>query len=406
MNDATPAIAITDAEPGRSVAAIKRQPIITQDAVPVLDTAKFEHMQRIALTIGQSSLTPKHLKGGDDRVTVANCFRVVNQAVRWGFDPFAVIDETYVVHGKLGYQGKLVAAVVNAKAGLKQRLAYTYNDKTGDDLEIVVSGTFLGEDTERTVKVRVGDSKTDNGMWTKDPRQKLIYTGATKWARAHCPELILGLLTDDDLERIAGDHATDVTPPRPERIEATEPVGPTFEVTDFEGVVSEHKDATKAYEHILRELSAGADQRGQKGLDGAWENNSVTVGAIREAGHADLADALREHFTARSEQLAAAAKKPAEAAKPKAEGEKPVPSKSDAPPSPLSLSGKAREAAWPAFTAWLAREIERRPKAERAEFLSQHSKEWAEICKLRVGDVDKINAAMDAPEPVSAQAAE
>ena len=39
-------------------------------------------------------------------------------------------------------------------------------------------------------------------MWTKDPRQKLIYSGVIKWARAHAPELILGVATDDDIDRI------------------------------------------------------------------------------------------------------------------------------------------------------------------------------------------------------------
>lgn len=177
----------------------------------IMDTARFEHIQRVARLMACSSLLPNHLRyvaGKPDRgelspdVQAANCFRVVNQALRWGFDPFAIVDETYMVGGKLGYQGKLVAAVVNAKAGLKSRLCYEFSGQ-GQNLTVRVSGVFQGEDEERDVTLRVADAKTDNQMWFKDPEQKLIYSGVVKWARRHCPEVVMGVITDDDLERMA-----------------------------------------------------------------------------------------------------------------------------------------------------------------------------------------------------------
>jgi hypothetical protein len=149
-----------------------------------------------------ASLMPKHLKGSTPEEAIANSFLVVNQAFTWGINPFAVAQETYVVSGNLGYQGKLVAAIINTKARLKERLRYEYNDKPGDALEITVIGTFQGEDEPRKTTLTVGQAKTQNQMWTKDPRQKLIYSGVIKWARAHAPELILGVATDDDIDRI------------------------------------------------------------------------------------------------------------------------------------------------------------------------------------------------------------
>lgn len=168
----------------------------------LMDTARFDHMWRIASAISRQSLLPAHLKSKEPEETQANCFRIVNQAVRWGLDPFAVVDEIYVVAGRLGYQGKLVAAVVNARAGLVDRLSYTYNDAAGEELEITVSGQFPGEKEPRTVKLSVKQAKTGNEMWLKDPHQKLIYSGSIRWARAHCPEIILGVVTDDDLDRM------------------------------------------------------------------------------------------------------------------------------------------------------------------------------------------------------------
>lgn len=174
----------------------------------LMDTDRFEQLGRVAQTM--ALVAPKHLQGTHRdagtafKITCANCFRVANQAMRWGMDPFAVMDETYVVHGKLAYQGKLVAGVVNTRANLVGRLDFEYLNQGGkaDDLTIVVKGRFDDEEAERTVKLSVGQAKTDNEMWRKDPEQKLIYSGVVRWARAHCPEIILGIMTDDDLDRM------------------------------------------------------------------------------------------------------------------------------------------------------------------------------------------------------------
>lgn len=228
---ATDTVPQTDQRQTQLVPAPPPQRLIVQDELPTFDTAKFDHMFRIAKTLANSSLTPKHLRGNNLEETQCNCMRVVNQAVRWQMDPFAVIDTTYVVHGKLGYEGKLVAAVINSRSGIKGGLKPIYNSAKGDNFGVVVyaSNSPIPDeafgllqryaDTEdrsalndlqrmgvNAVRLTVGQAKTDNGIWQKDPEQKLFYSAATKWARRHCPELMLGVLTDDDLDRIREDR--------------------------------------------------------------------------------------------------------------------------------------------------------------------------------------------------------
>lgn len=184
----------------------------------LLDTARFEHMWRIAEAMALASVLPDHLRMDPKtkqelppkRIT-ANCLLIVNQSMRWRFDPFAVAAESYVVGGKLGYQGKLIAAVVHTRSNIKGRLKATYNSARGDALEVTISGTFTDEDEVRTITMTVGEGKTSNGMWTKDPQQKLWYSGVTKWARRHCPEVVMGVLTDDDIDRIVDSEARTIT---------------------------------------------------------------------------------------------------------------------------------------------------------------------------------------------------
>jgi len=198
--------------------AVPRERLVVSDAssdANLLDTARFEQIQRIAGVMAIASLVPDHLKAkmphiadpeqranAEYRATCGNCVLVVNQAMRWGADPFAVAAESYVVGNKLGYQGKLVAAIVNTRAGLQKRLLPTYTGE-GDNRTVTIHGKFADEAEERTITLAVRQAKTANKIWQTDPDQKLFYSGVTKWARRHCPEVLLGILTEDDVERIA-----------------------------------------------------------------------------------------------------------------------------------------------------------------------------------------------------------
>lgn len=223
---------------GLTVPTNKPEKLVVHDTGPaayLFDTARFEHCYRIATAMAKASLIPDHLTIGRDKkelpmdMIIGNCFMIVNQAIRWGMDPFALPAETYVVGSKLGFQGKLVAAVINARAGLHHPLSAIYTSGRGDDLAAVVFGSrepipkdawpllklYAKDESGEAytdlmalgvlcIRISVGQAKTANQMWTKDPQQKLFYSGATKWARRHAPEIILGVLTDDDLERIQG----------------------------------------------------------------------------------------------------------------------------------------------------------------------------------------------------------
>lgn len=189
------------------------QPVVdtryTQDVLPILDTSKFEHMQRIAMIMARSSTLPESLrKAGDKDIeteqVIANCFRIVNQAVRWGMDPFAVCDCASIIHGRLMWEGKLVAAVIDAKLGVK--LNYAFNDKPGRALGVKVFATLPGETQPRDIFGTVNDWHTGaKGPWAAEgawPRQ-LRYRGAREWARAHTPAVMLGVYTNDELDNLS-----------------------------------------------------------------------------------------------------------------------------------------------------------------------------------------------------------
>lgn len=231
--------------------AAKNGELVVVDNSPnalLFDTAKFAQVYRVAQAMATSPLIPEHLRGERRsgagfqpyplQVAAANCILVVNVSYRWGLDPYAVAPETYVVRQRLGFQGKLVAAVVNTRADLAGgNLRAVYGEGHGDDLAAVIYGSerltvdqfpdavwdaldayaatedrkalnVLDRHGVLAIRITVGQAKTDNQMWRTDPEQKLFYSGVAKWARRHRPELMLGVSTDDDLDRMKLEEGT------------------------------------------------------------------------------------------------------------------------------------------------------------------------------------------------------
>lgn len=137
----------------------------------------------------------------------ADCLMVIQQAVRWQMDPFAVAQECSVIQGKLMHSGKLVAAVINARGNLAARLSFEY-EGTGDARTITVSGRLHGEAEARTVKVQLKDAKTANRVWQTQPDQQLMYHGSRVWARRHTPELMLGVYSPEEFDELTTERRT------------------------------------------------------------------------------------------------------------------------------------------------------------------------------------------------------
>lgn len=165
-------------------------PIETRGLVP----SSMGEAMKLAEMMAGAKLVPAALQKSP-----ADCLMVIQQAIRWDMDPFAVAQECSVIQGKLMHSGKLVAAVVNARGNLTQRLSFEYRG-AGDDRTIIVSGHLQGEAEARIVEVKLKDARTANRVWQTQPDQQLMYHGARVWARRHTPELMLGVYSPEEFD--------------------------------------------------------------------------------------------------------------------------------------------------------------------------------------------------------------
>ena len=187
----------------------------------------------------------------------ADIFLVANTLERLGLDFFLTIGECFVTQGKVGFQGKVAAAMLNSSGLLAQRLAYSYEGE-GDDRTVTVSARLHSETEPRTIKVRLGDAKTTNTQWVKQPDQQLGYSGARTWGRRHLPEVMLGMQFADEVAEMV-----DVTPaPR---------VGPIMTASDLPKAAPVER--TPEAEHITptRMLQPEGDEQWR-----AWAQALIT----------------------------------------------------------------------------------------------------------------------------------
>ena len=208
----------------------RREYAVVQDPVAIYDSARFEHMGRIAQMMARCSLIPESLYTVPDEADrrkkvvlpieaiAANCFLIVSYADRLGFDPFLVAQCTSVVRGRLMFEGKLIAAALDTKLGVQ--LSYEFGkwdakaescivgpEGEGDLLAVRVSGALPGVGIV-DVHGSVGTWRTsgDGSPWKPGNFKRMMrYRGAREWARAHQPAIMLGVYTDDEMEDLVED---------------------------------------------------------------------------------------------------------------------------------------------------------------------------------------------------------
>lgn len=262
-----------------------REVRVVESPSAIMDTARFEHLGRVATVMAQAGLLPDSItrykaknEAGEDvmlwhdfETIRARAFLIASQADNWHADPHAVAQATSIVHGKLLHEGKLVHGIIEARLGVRLKYQFGTYDRqkretiVGDlppaddqSLGVLVSAQFDDEDEPRTISGSVAMWHTGaKGPWNKPDAwiRQLRYMGAREWARAHAPALLLGVVTDDemtDYEAIADRRA--------ERAVRTRGVK-----TDIKGKLSAPPAGGFSTDHVAAETAARAaeaeDQR-------------------------------------------------------------------------------------------------------------------------------------------------
>ncbi len=177
----------------------------------LFDTARFNQSWRIAKAFADSKMVPAHFQGN-----TAGVFVVLHMATRMELDPFMVLQNMYMVHGKPGMETKLALALVNTRGPFANPIAWEFDNEENPKkctaygfLKTTGEKRYYTLEWDTVVKEKWLDK--DGSKWKTLPKLMFMYRSAIFLIRTVCPEVILGLSTFDELQDINGE-VMDISP--------------------------------------------------------------------------------------------------------------------------------------------------------------------------------------------------
>lgn len=182
-------------------AEIRQIPTQTQTQLaPHTDTgiiSDFRQYFKMASELCKADIIPQAYKG-----KVADTAIAIDMANRMGVSPMMVMQSMFVVKGKPSWSGQACLSFIRAKftdvkviyvgaKGTDDRGCYVKaTDKDGDVLE----GTTV------TMSMAKAEGWTSNSKWRNMPEQMLAYRAASFFAKVHCPETLMGVQVEGEVE--------------------------------------------------------------------------------------------------------------------------------------------------------------------------------------------------------------
>ena len=167
------------------------------------ETAVFELVQRQAKLLASSTLVPKEFQNN-----MSNCAIGLNIAKRLGADPFMVIQNIDIIHGRPSFRATFLIAMVNASGrftplqfrmtGEGQSRACTAHCKAKDSGE-----SIEGPEITMAMAKAEGWSTKAGSKWLTMPELMLRYRAAAFFARIYAPDITLGMHTSEEMSDIA-----------------------------------------------------------------------------------------------------------------------------------------------------------------------------------------------------------
>lgn len=157
----------------------------------------FRESYKLASVLAKSSLVPQQYQGKTE-----DCALAIDMAERMGVSPLMVMQSLYVVKGKPSWSGQACMSFIKAKYGDAQPV---YTGQRGTDtrgcfVRVIKPDGEVIEGTEVTIAMAKSEGWTSNSKWKNMPEQMLAYRAAAFFARVYCPEILMGVSVEDEVE--------------------------------------------------------------------------------------------------------------------------------------------------------------------------------------------------------------
>lgn len=167
----------------------------------------FRESYKLASVLAKSSLVPQQYQGKTE-----DCALAIDMADRMGVSPLMVMQSLYVVKGKPSWSGQACMSFIKAKYGDAQPV---YTGQRGTDtrgcfVRVVKPDGEVIDGAEVTIAMAKAEgwySKKDKygnetSKWQTMPELMLAYRAASFFAKVYCPEILMGVAVEGEVEDI------------------------------------------------------------------------------------------------------------------------------------------------------------------------------------------------------------
>lgn len=161
---------------------------------------QFEFDWRKAQALSRSRMVPAHFQGKAE-----DCMVAVMMARQLGINDLLALQNIQLISGRPGFSASFAIGMANTRGPFAGPITWETKGK-GDSLAVTAMATVraTGERVSATVSMEIAKAEgwTKNAKYRSMPEQMLRYRSATWLIRLHCPEVLLGMSTAEELADI------------------------------------------------------------------------------------------------------------------------------------------------------------------------------------------------------------
>lgn len=166
------------------------------------DESSFRLAQRKALALSKSELLPKIYQGN-----IPNCMIAMELSQRTGMNELMVMQNLHIIQGRPSWASTFAIAAINSSKRFKTQLNFQV-EGSGETLSCIAFAT--GHDDSRyespkitmSMAVAEGWVSKSGSKWKTMPELMIRYRAAAFFSRLFCPELLLGMQTEDEVNDV------------------------------------------------------------------------------------------------------------------------------------------------------------------------------------------------------------
>ena len=186
--------------------ALVNAPVATAGMGFWTDMTSVKTAYKIANMLSSSTLVPQTYKGNP-----INCMIAMEMTQRTNFPLLMVMQNLYVIQGKPSWSGQFCTAVVNASGRFSPLEFVQLTNEDGSLKGYFAQATRLsngklcqGSPVDWDMVKKEGWYDKSGSKWKTMPDLMFHYRAAAFFVREHCPDLLCGLQTAEEVQDVKG----------------------------------------------------------------------------------------------------------------------------------------------------------------------------------------------------------